>query len=135
MYFHYSKKGISSEKKRTQLIFINQIAFNVVNIVPTICKFHSSLNTFFLRECQPLHPGLKVFFFFFFSFFYFGCKFLEIESLFLLVKSIVITAQENFGIQTVFRKFFGEQYARQTIQLVGLILELEFAKLEFQPKI
>ena len=41
----------------------------------------------------------------------------------------------KFGIQTVFRKKICEQYARQTIQLVGLILELEFVKLEFRPKI
>ena len=37
----------------------------------------------------------------------------------------------KFAIQTEFRNFFGEQHMRQTNQLVGLFLELEFAKLDF----
>ena len=42
--------------------------------------------------------------------------------------------QAKFAIQIDFKIFFGEQYAHQINQLVGLILELEFDKLEFQPK-
>ena len=56
------------------------------------------------------------------------------QCLFLVDKEIGVLLAK-FGIQTVFRKFFCEQYVRQTIQLVGLILELEFGKLEFRPKI
>ena len=53
----------------------------------------------------------------------------------LKVRTYKTCTMGKFGIQTVFRNFFCEQYARQTIQLVGLILELEFGKLEFRPKI
>ena len=42
--------------------------------------------------------------------------------------------QAKFAKQTDFRKYFGEYYVHQSIQLVRLILEPEFAKLEFQPK-
>ena len=42
--------------------------------------------------------------------------------------------QEKFAKQIDFRNYVGEWYARQTNLLVRLILELEFAKLEFQPK-
>ena len=40
----------------------------------------------------------------------------------------------KFAKQTDFRNYVSEQYACQTNQLVRLILELEFDKLEFQPK-
>ena len=55
----------------------------------------------------------------------FSCYFLFLPSHLL---NLIVKAK--FGIQTVFRKKNCEQYARQTIQLVGLIL-----KLEFRPKI